>query len=158
MLACWRPEESAYVVKKALSHIHPPLYGTLSFSSFASYLDSLPSWLMLVIIATAILITPLWFLWPAPLEFPIDDTYIYFVYAQNLAEHGKLMFNSANERGVGSTSLLWVLLLTGGHTLGLSMHVSAKALGMASLAVVSAGLCLLLRPNLPDITWVHRRN
>jgi hypothetical protein len=76
----------------------------------------------------------------------MDDTYIHFVYAQNLAEQGRLMFNFAGERGVGSTSLLWVLLLAGGHALGLSMHVSAKALGIASLATVSAGLYLLLRP------------
>ncbi|MCP4536753.1 MAG: hypothetical protein GY832_06370 [Chloroflexi bacterium] len=106
----------------------------------------LPSWLSFVIIVMAVLISSLCFLWPAPREFPMDDTYIHFVYAQNLAEQGKLMFNFASEEGVGSTSLLWVLLLAGGHKLGLSMHVLAKVLGIASLATVGVGLYRLLRP------------
>ena len=76
----------------------------------------------------------------------MDDTYIHFVYAQNLAEQGRLIFNFPGERGVGSTSLLWVLLLASGNALGLQMHVLAKALGMASLATVGAGLYSLLRP------------
>jgi hypothetical protein len=65
-------------------------------------------------IATAVVITSLLFLWPAPFEFPMDDTYIHFVYAQNLVEQGRLMFSFPSEKGVGSTSLLWVLLLAGG--------------------------------------------
>jgi len=56
------------------------------------------------------------------------------------------MFNFASERGVGNTSLLWVLLLAGGHTLGLPIPVLAKVLGMASLATVGVGLYVLLRP------------
>ncbi len=88
----------------------------------------------------------LWFLWPTPLEFPIDDTYIHFVYAQNLAEQGNLAFNSPGEDGVGTTSLLWVVLLAGAHWLGVSMHVVAKALGVAALAVVAIGLHQLLLP------------
>jgi hypothetical protein len=118
----------------------------MSLPDFTSRFASFPSWLSFVIIVTAVLIASLSFLWPAPLEFPMDDTYIHFVYAQNLAGQGRLMFNFASERGVGSTSLLWVLLLAGGHALGLSMHVLAKVLGMASLATVGVGLYLLLCP------------
>jgi hypothetical protein len=107
---------------------------------------SLPPSFSLAIIVATILVASLVFLWPAALEFPMDDTYIHFVYAQNLAEQGRLMFNAADERGVGTTSLLWVLLLAGGHSLGLSMHVLAKVLGMASLAIIGVGLNFLLRP------------
>lgn len=114
---------------------------------FTSRFASLSPWLPFAIIVVAVLSVSLWFLWPAPLEFPMDDTYIHFVYAQSLAEQGKLMFNSPDETGVGSTSLLWVLLLAGGHGLGLSMHVLAKVLGMASLATVGVGLYLLLPPS-----------
>ncbi len=110
-----------------------------------SRITSLSSWLPFLVIVMAVLAASLCFLWPTPHEFPMDDTYIHFVYAQNLAEQGKLMFNSPGEQGVGSTSLLWVLLLAGGHRLGLSMHVLAKVLGMASLATVGVGLYVLLR-------------
>jgi hypothetical protein len=98
------------------------------------------------IIGAAVLIASLVFFWPAPFEFPMDDTYIHFVYAQNLAEQGRLIFNTADERGVGTTSLLWVLLLASGHSLGLSMHVLAKGLAIASLATIGMGINLLLRP------------
>jgi hypothetical protein len=119
---------------------------SMSLSDFTLRFASLPSWLPSAIIVMAVLAASLWFLWPAPLEFPMDDTYIHFVYAQNLAEQGRLMFNFASEKGVGSTSLLWVLLLTGGHVLGVSMHVLAKGLGIASFATVGVGLYLLLHP------------
>ena len=33
------------------------------------------------------------FLAPAYLEFPMDDTYIHLIYAENLAETGKLFFS-----------------------------------------------------------------
>ncbi len=107
---------------------------------------TLPSWLPFVVLVMAVLVVSSCFLWPSAREFPMDDTYIHFVYAQNLAEQGKLMFNFADEEGVGSTSLLWVLLLAGGHKLGLSMHVLAKVLGIASLITVGVGLYLLLSP------------
>lgn len=115
-------------------------------SDITSRLASLSSGLPPVIIVTAVLIASSLFLWPTPLEFPMDDTYIHFVYAQNLAEQGRLMFNLASERGVGNTSLLWVLLLAGGHALGLPIPVLAKVLGMVSLATVGVGLYVLLRP------------
>ena len=76
----------------------------------------------------------------------MDDTYIHFVYAQNLSEQGKLFFSLPDEKGVGSTSILWVLLLASGHKLGLPMHGLAKALGILSLATVGVGLHELLDP------------
>jgi hypothetical protein len=74
----------------------------------------------------------------------MDDTYIHFVYAQNLSEQGKLIFSLADEKGVGSTSILWVLLLASGHKLGLPMHGVAKIFGMLSLVTVGVGLYELL--------------
>jgi hypothetical protein len=114
------------------------------------HLRPLPAWLSTDALGAAIIVTAVlgasWlFLWPSYLEFPMDDTYIHFVYAQNLAEQGSLAFNAAGEKGVGTTSVLWVLLLAGGHALGVSMHWLAKVLGVASLAVVGVGLYSLLR-------------
>jgi hypothetical protein len=75
----------------------------------------------------------------------MDDTYIHFVYARNLAEQGELIFNTTGEKGVGTSSLLWVLLLAGGYRLGLSFHLLVKILGIASLLTLGVGLYLLLR-------------
>ena len=94
----------------------------------------------------AVFLVSIAFLLPSYVEFPMDDTYIHFVYAQNLSEQGKLFFSLPDEKGVGSTSILWVLLLAGGHKLGLPMHGLAKFLGVLSLATVGVGLYELLNP------------
>jgi len=79
----------------------------------------------------------------------MDDTYIHFVYAENLSERGGLFFNNPGEKGVGSSSLLWVLILGAGNGAGLSMHWLAKLVGISSLAALGIGLYYLLRPLLP---------
>lgn len=86
------------------------------------------------------------YLWPSAWEFPMDDTYIHFVYAQNLAERGQLMFNTPGEVGVGSTSLTWVVLLAGAYKLGIPFHLAAKALGLLSLIGAGTGLYRLFLP------------
>jgi hypothetical protein len=83
----------------------------------------------------------------------MDDSYIHFVYAENLAEHGGLFFNVPGEKGVGSSSLLWVLILAAGNWAGLSMHWVAKIVGVSCLAILGIGLYHLLRRFLP--TWVY---
>ena len=103
------------------------------------------SWLPQVTIVLTILVAASVFLMPSPLEFPMDDSYIHFVYAKNLSEHGRLFFNDPGEKGVGSSSLLWVLILAAGDWAGLSMHWMSKLVGLASLAVVGIGLYHLLR-------------
>lgn len=107
-----------------------------------SLLEGIP----FLLIGVSVLVVALAFLWPAPTEFPMDDTYIHFVYARNLAEHGKLMFNFPDEKGVGTSSPLWVLLLAGGYAAGIPLHLLAKALGIGALIIVGAALYLLLRP------------
>jgi hypothetical protein len=106
----------------------------------------LPRWFPKTIILATILIISSIYLWPSLLEFPMDDSYIHFVYAENLAEQGGLFFNTPDETGVGTSSLLWVLILGAGHWAGLSMHWLAKLVGATSLAVVGIGLYHLLRP------------
>lgn len=48
---------------------------------------------------------------------PLDDAYIHFVYAKNLATYGELSFNPG-EPSVGTTSILWVILLAIGYKIG----------------------------------------
>jgi hypothetical protein len=102
--------------------------------------------LYLALILLCTLAASLLYLWPSPAEFPMDDGYIHFVYAENLSTHGQLFFNEASEKGVGTSSILWVLLLAAGHKLGLSLHLVAKVLGIASLSTLGVALYSLLRP------------
>ena len=111
-----------------------------------SRINWLPEGIPFLVIGASVLLVALAFLWPAPAEFPMDDAYIHFVYARNLAEHGKLMFNFPDEKGVGTSSPLWVLLLAGGYAAGIPLHLLAKALGIGALIIVGAALYLLLRP------------
>ena len=106
----------------------------------------LPDWLAHTTIVLTILVAACIYLWPSPLEFPMDDSYIHFVYAENLSEHGGLFFNTPDEIGVGTSSLLWVLILGAGKWAGLSMHWVAKLAGILCLAAVGIGLYHLLRP------------
>ena len=107
---------------------------------------NLPSWAVFMLIGCILVIEASVFLLPVPLEFPMDDTYIHFVYADNLVSYGKLYFSDVNEKGVGATSPLWVFLLAGFKLLGIPLLVSAKALGMIGLAIVSGGIYSLFRP------------
>ena len=112
-------------------------------------LERLPDWALPCFIAGAVISVSLIFLWPAYREFPMDDAYIHLMYAQNLAESGRLYFSVPEEVGVASSSLLWVLLLAAGYKISLSMHVLAKILGVASLAVTGVSVYRLLTPVWP---------
>ncbi|MCI0609118.1 MAG: hypothetical protein L0Z71_08670, partial [Anaerolineae bacterium] len=107
---------------------------------------NIPSWIVILVMGCIIVVEAFVFLLPAPLEFPMDDTYIHFVYADNLVSHGKLFFSDINEKGVGATSPLWVFLLAGLKLLGIPLAVSAKALGITGLVVVNGGIYILFRP------------
>ena len=107
---------------------------------------TLSKWMVFTMIGLSIAITSLVFLWPNPVEFPMDDTYIHFVYAKNLSEQRLLMFNEPGEIGVGTSSLLWVLLLAGGIRIGIPIFLLAKILGITSLMILGMGIYLLLRP------------
>ncbi len=96
-----------------------------------------------LILVIAILVASSIFLYPNYQEFPMDDTYIHFVYARNLADQGRLFFNHPGEQGLGTSSFVWVLFLAAGDKLGLSLHLLAKTIGILSLATVS-GVCFHL--------------
>ena len=106
----------------------------------------LPRWVIPVFIAAAILAAAFVYLWPSPIEFPMDDAYIHFVYAENLAERGQLFFSFPDEKGVATSSFLWVVLLAAGDALGIPVQLLAKVLGVASLITIAIGVYLLLRP------------
>ena len=82
-----------------------------------------------IIIIFVLLIAYL-FLQQEPSEFPMGDSYIHFVYARNLVYHGELAFNPGIREGVGTTSPLWVFLLSGFYLLKISPLTTAKFLGI----------------------------
>ncbi|MDD5019305.1 MAG: hypothetical protein PHH75_01370 [Candidatus Omnitrophica bacterium] len=73
------------------------------------------------------------------LGFPLDDTWIHFSFARNLAEHHGFGLNPC-EPSSGSTSPLWVVLLAFLNLLGLSFETAA--LGMGIFFVLLTALCV----------------
>jgi len=88
-------------------------------------------WLMTAL-AVAFFLVEAWQLRP-----PLDDSFISFRYAHNLAEGRGLVYN-AGERVEGFTNLLWTLLLAGGIRLGFEVPETAHVLDLA------AGIAALL--------------
>jgi hypothetical protein len=94
--------------------------------------------LLLLVAALAAYLLAGWLVWP---ETPVDDAYISFRYARNLAAGDGLVFNPG-ERVEGYSGLSWVLALAAGEALGLAPPALAKWLGLclgaATLLVVGA--------------------
>jgi arabinofuranosyltransferase len=92
--------------------------------------DGLPRWVHVLVG----LVLPLWVLsvnmWRVH-WFTIDDSYISFRYARNLARGLGLVYNPG-EAVEGYTNFLWTVVLAGGMRLGLDPHVVAKLLGAAA--------------------------
>lgn len=61
-------------------------------------------------------------------DFVNDDAFISFRYADNLVQHGALVYNPG-ERVEGYTNFLWTLLIAGGLALGLDAVVVSKLFG-----------------------------
>ena len=70
------------------------------------------------------------------LGFPLDDPYIYFQFARNLATGHGFAFNPG-ELTPGATSPLWVLMLAACRALGLPIEASALALGIGLVAAAA---------------------
>jgi hypothetical protein len=82
-----------------------------------------------------------------PDAFPIDDAYIHFAYADNLAAGRGLIFQSEAETGLGTTSALWVGLLALGRAAGMPAVAGARILGVLAMAATSALMVVLVEPS-----------
>ncbi|HEX9668193.1 MAG TPA: hypothetical protein VGC93_01805, partial [Thermoanaerobaculia bacterium] len=89
-----------------------------------------------LVAALAVYATGCWLVWR---QTPIDDAYISFRYARNLAAGEGLVFNPG-ERVEGYSGLSWVLVLAAGDALGAPPPALAKGLG----ALLGAGTVLLV--------------
>lgn len=73
----------------------------------------------------------------------VDDAYITFRYAENLARHGELNWNVGENPVEGYTGVLLPLTLAAGTWLGLPVGPTAKLIGIASLFLGGALLWAL---------------
>src|SRR5690242_13300954 len=69
----------------------------------------------------------------------IDDAFIYFVYAKNLAHGHGFVYNVGGERVEGFTSMLWVLICSLFYRL-FSENYFRQALVLLNIAMVSFAL------------------
>lgn len=74
-------------------------------------------WVILVSIILSLILILIWPRWI------VDDAYIYFRYAENLAKHGELTWNVGGEKVEGYTGILWVLLLAAGIKFGIKPEI-----------------------------------
>lgn len=82
--------------------------------------------------------------------FPLDDTYIHLVYARNLAQGSGFSFNQG-EPSIGTTSPLWVIILSIFFRLGLDIYYATILFSL--LLFLGCGLLvgLITRDLLSDI-------
>lgn len=93
-------------------------------------------WLGYPLIAAAVLAVVWLFVWDTPRVAPVGDAYVHFVYARNLALRGELIFNPGIREGVGSTSILWVLILASLQKVGLEPVLAARTVGTVLLTLI----------------------
>lgn len=79
-------------------------------------------------------------LWQSRLSYPIDDTFITFRYAENLAHGYGLVWNPQGPPTEGYTNFLYVLLLAPFAALGLDLLIVAQSINV--LAVIVCGVSL----------------
>jgi len=98
-----------------------------------------PSRLLLFIMAGLIFILGICLVW----EFTIDDAFISFRYARNLADSGTLEYNPGTGNPVeGYSNFLWVAIHAVIIKLGMNPETSTKYLGTASLLLIALSLYL----------------
>lgn len=113
------------------------------------------------IIALAALVAVLFYLMISAtifrVGFPLDDTWIHFTYARNLAEHGEWAFR-LGEVSAASTAPLWTLLLAIGFFLDLAPYTWTYFLGwlvLTLLGIHAETIARKLVPSyLPRVPWV----
>jgi hypothetical protein len=89
-----------------------------------------------------------------PLRPALDDAFISFRYAHNLAEGRGLVYNEG-ERVEGFTNLLWTLLLAGGIRLGFEAPEAAHALDLAAGVAALLATFAFARAGLPGSrAWI----
>ncbi len=74
----------------------------------------------------------------------IDDAFITYRYALNLAQHGQLVYNLDGDRSFAATAPGYAVLLAGCKVLGLDIPAAGTWLGVASIFIAALALLDLL--------------
>jgi len=75
----------------------------------------------------------------------VDDAYIYFRYAENLANHGDISWNIGETPVEGYTGIFWLVLLAGAIKLGISPIITTHVLGIIGFALGAIGLWTIFK-------------
>ncbi|MBI5728854.1 MAG: hypothetical protein HY983_01230 [Candidatus Magasanikbacteria bacterium] len=100
---------------------------------------SLPKSLLIIAALYPLVVFPFFPKWA------VDDAYISYRYADNLARQGQLTWNVGEEPVDGNTGLAWPIILAGFIGLGVSPITASHSLGIASFFFGGVMLWLLLR-------------
>lgn len=76
--------------------------------------------------------------------FGVDDSFIFYRYAENLANGHGFVFNPGEAPGEGFTSWVWLLLLAFFHYIGVELILAAKILGIMFHFLAAFFLVLLV--------------
>lgn len=101
----------------------------------------IPKKIVIILLAAAALAVLVYFLADS-YAFGVDDSYIFFRYAQNLAAGDGFVFNAGESPGEGFTSWIWLLLLALSNWIGINIITASKVLGL--LFHLSGGWMLYL--------------
>jgi len=96
---------------------------------------AVPFWTPYLVIILAVICVTGYFLWQAPYEVPMGDSYIHFIYAKNLVDYQEFAYNPGLQEGIGTTSFLWVVILAFFQLFGVAPVIASKLLGIGLLAV-----------------------
>jgi len=84
----------------------------------------------------------------------MGDSYVHFKYARNLVDYRELSFTPGlSNEGIGSSSILWVIILAVFQWLGVSPVIATKILGISFLSasgILFFELCLKMHPDLTE--------
>lgn len=80
-------------------------------------------------------------IWP----FTIDDAFITYRYARNLADGLGPTYNALAPRAEGYTSFLWMVLMTIPHLINLGPVVYSKLIGLSATILTCAGIYLFVQ-------------
>ncbi len=98
-------------------------------------------------ITVAVLVTVVLVLFGTMLQdaysFGVDDSFIFYRYAENIAAGKGFVFNAGEPAGEGFTSWLWTLMLAASHWMGIHIIQASKILGIL-FHLLGAGLVFLV--------------
>ncbi len=90
--------------------------------------------------------------WPTARAIAIDDAFITYRYAQNLAGHGRLVYSLTGDSAFAATAPGYAVLLAGLNRLGLDIPLAGSLLGVLAIGMAALALADLLH----DLPWPGR--